>query len=169
MSANKSTRSPKPQPEDAEIGTVDPVPDGVAQLAELFTGPLSDVKFPDVDSEKLSAGCDALREADREVQAAFAALEAAQGRLAEEKDNLSKLAERGLAYAKVFAAEDEELQAQLAEIQLGGSKKPARKAKAKMIPKAEKPKRAPKAAKPKEGTEASADDEEKVVPLEDAS
>lgn len=135
----------------------DPVPAGIAQLVGLFSGPLSEVRFPDVDREKLESACEALRQADAGVQAAFAALEAAQTELEAQTAVLHQLAERGLAYARIFAAGDEALEDQLSEVNLGSAKK-ARKGKAKMIPKADKPRKAKPAEAPPEPAATEADD-----------
>lgn len=124
----------------ADEAATDPVPVGVRQLLEVFAGPLAEVRFPDVDAERLEAACQTLRAADGAVRQALVALEAAQTALADQEMALVKLAERGLAYAKVYGAEDEALQAKLAEVELGGRRGP-RKGKAKMIRKADAPSR----------------------------
>lgn len=129
--------TPKAPREQVESELPDPVPVGVTQVLDLFKGPLSKISFPDVSSKTLEAACDDLRASDAAVQDAFAALEQAQARLAQEQAQLQRLAERGLAYARVFAQEDDALLEQLNGVELG--KKP-RKPKAKMIPKAERQK-----------------------------
>lgn len=126
---------PPPLPEGVE----DPVSEGVRELVELFQGPLQTVSFPDVDREVLEERCDALRDADGDVRRLFAELEAAQVKLAAERDALEKCAERGLAYARVFAGDDEELVEKLGNISVGTAKKGVRKQKAR-VPKAAKAK-----------------------------
>lgn len=124
--------APSPPPAaDATPAGPDPVPPGIRGLVELFRGDLAEVRFPDVDREVLEGACDAVRAADAEVTRLFAELEAAQTALASERSKLGKLAERGLAYARVFAGEDEVLNAKLDALDLGTPKKPGRKGKPK--------------------------------------
>lgn len=109
----------------------DPVAPGVVSLMEVFDGPLEGVRFPDVDHEILSTGCDAVRAADAEVRRLFDELEAAQVHLAEVRANLHRTAERGLAYARVFADDSEEVIEALDAVDLGTGKKGKGRAKAK--------------------------------------
>lgn len=133
----KSKEAPAAEPE----ARPDPVAPGARALIELFHGPLKQVSFPDVDKDKLDAAATAVEEADAEVHRLFAALEAAQAKLSEERTGLVRLSERALAYARIFAGEDEGLVASLDEIELSPPKKAGRK------PKAAKAKAAPKPAK----------------------
>ncbi|MBX2813017.1 MAG: hypothetical protein KTR25_14470 [Myxococcales bacterium] len=156
-STSKATqKSPEAYPTPEE----DPIPEGVKKLVDLFQGPLQSVNFPDVDREILEERCDALRDADADVRRLFSDLEAAQDRLNGERSALEKCAERGLAYAQVFAVGDEELIAKLGEISLGSGKKGVRKQKAR-VPKAQKaatPPPSPTEEAKVENTEMSADE-----------
>lgn len=123
-------RGPAPEEQRdaaADPEAPDPVPPPVRALLELFQGTLREVRFPDVDREVLEAACSALRAADSEVNQLFGALEAAQARLSERRAELARLAERSLAYAKVFAAEDRALLDRVETIDLAGPKRPGRK------------------------------------------
>ncbi|MEL6184945.1 MAG: hypothetical protein AAFU79_10000 [Myxococcota bacterium] len=122
---------PPPVPEQDASEVPDPVPYGVLSLLDVFRTALGDIRFPDVDAEVLEGSCERVREADREVRRLFEALEAAQVKLSEERSNLHRTAERGLAYAKVFAGEDEALLTRLDGVELGGPKKARGKAKPK--------------------------------------
>ena len=150
-----------PPPSSVELppDVPDPVPEGVRELLELFRGPLEAVSFPDVDGAVLEERCNALRAAEAEVSGLFAALEAAQTKLSDERTALEKCAERGLAYARVFASDNEELVLKLDALSLGTPKKAARKAKNK-VPKAKAQKAQQEANKSEEDSpsETKADD-----------
>lgn len=123
--------SPDPVETAAPAAEVpDPIPDGIRALLELFKGPLSEVRFPDVDRSILEEAGEAVRSADAEVHRLFAELEAAQNRLSEKRNELTKLADRARSYARIYAAEDAGLVAQLEAIDLGPAKKAGRKPKA---------------------------------------
>lgn len=120
-----------PAPAEDLPAAPDPVPAGVLELMDVFTTEMDGVAFPDVDAEVLMTSCEQVRAADSEVRRLFADLEAAQVRLTEERARLHRTSERGLAYARVFAGDDEALLARLDGVQLGGPKKVSRKAKTK--------------------------------------
>lgn len=136
--APKATAAKAPTRAVGEVkeSSPDPVPGGVIELLKLYQGPLAEVSFPDVDRDILEEACETLREADEEVRRLFAELEKAQTAVAERRSEMAKVAERGLAYAKVFAG-DGDLRDRVNGIDLGIAKK-TRKAKAKPAkPKAE--------------------------------
>ncbi len=83
--------------------TNDPVPAVAARVLELFHGPLSDVRFPDVDRASLDADAAAVREASEAVRDAEAALSAAKDALEAAQRVLRERAQRGLSYARIFA------------------------------------------------------------------
>lgn len=154
-SAPKTSGKAAPKPVPVDPAVPDPVPFGVLTLMEVFKTALAGVRFPDVDVEVLEEGCEAVRAADAEVRRLFEALEAAQVDLSEARAALHKQGERGLAYARVFAGDDEKINEALDAVELT-PKKSGRKAKAKMIPKSEAP---PRRAKPKTEAEPPTPDE----------
>lgn len=83
--------------------TNDPVPAVAARVLELFHGPLSEVRFPDVDRASLDADAAAVRDASQAVRDAEAALAAAKDALEVTQRALRDRAQRGLAYARIFA------------------------------------------------------------------
>lgn len=133
----RAARAKKPStPVEVAADTPDPVSEGVRGLMALFTEELAEVRFPDVDGEVLGSAAETVREANAEVNRLFAELEAAQVKLADEKLALGKLAERGAAYVRIFAADNEALVEKLDGLDLGGAKRAGRKTKAKASAKA---------------------------------
>lgn len=122
--------APTPTPAAADAArAADTLPPALRELVAIFEGPLSEVRFPGVDSKVLT---ELAAQADREtvrVEELRAQLDSAHSGLIDVKARLQRAAEQGLAYAKVFAAGDAELLARLAEVNLGGEPK-RRKARA---------------------------------------
>ncbi|MFO0713145.1 MAG: hypothetical protein U0353_25035 [Sandaracinus sp.] len=81
----------------------DPISPFVHDVLELFEGPLGEVRFPDADRASLTQLADAANEAQCEVEALEAALEAARARARAAQETLGDHASRALAYARVFA------------------------------------------------------------------
>jgi ElaB/YqjD/DUF883 family membrane-anchored ribosome-binding protein len=96
----------------------DPISPAMRALLEVFSTELSEVKFPDVDTEVLEEGASRVREQAEAVARAQAALEAARQALADSQDTLLQKGQRALAYARVFSEEDAELSAKLEAITL---------------------------------------------------
>lgn len=90
----------------------------VQAILQLFQGPLSDVRFADVDAKGLSNLADEVERAATAVREQEAQLEQSRVALAQRQEALLSLAQRALAYAKVFAENDEALSASLNAISL---------------------------------------------------
>jgi hypothetical protein len=89
--------------------TPDAVPDDLLEVVKLFAGALSDVRFPDVDGATLHAAAETVRERARELETARRALATAERHLADATAQLREQALRGVAYARVYAADDDGL------------------------------------------------------------
>lgn len=103
-------------------------PDAVQAVLELFKGPLSDVRFADVDASGLESVAAEVERAAAAVQEQDAHLAALRLSLAERQDALLSLAHRALAYARVYAESDEALSARLNAISLPRAAKPRKNA-----------------------------------------
>jgi hypothetical protein len=95
-----------------------PIPAPIQSLLAVFTTSLADVRFADVDGERLAQFAAEVEAAAETVAAAQSALDAAQGALQERQDTLLHQAQRALAYARVYAESDEPLSVQLEAISL---------------------------------------------------
>ena len=105
----------------------DPVSEAVAALIDVFGAHSADLCFPEVDHATLEGLADELRQAAVEVERQERALQQARQLLDERRDALRARAERGLAYARIFAEDDEALREQLEGIDLGGTQPAAKK------------------------------------------
>lgn len=112
------------------------LPAPVQAVLELFQGPLSDVRFADVDAAGLANLAAEVEGAASAVAQQEAQLNELKQTLAEKQDALLLLTQRAVAYARVYAEHDEALTAQLASITLPRVAKP-RKASAAKPPSAE--------------------------------
>lgn len=90
----------------------------IQALLDIFATSLADVRFADVDARALAALAAQVTSAAGTVATAQAALEGALEALQREQDTLLQQAQRALAYARVFAENDEALSAQLEAITL---------------------------------------------------
>jgi len=102
----------------------------------LFQGPLADVRFADVDAAVLAKSTDEVESAASAVAQQEARLTELRQALAEKQDALLVLAQRAVAYARVYAEHDDALSEQLASITLPRAAKP-RKASTSKSPNAE--------------------------------
>jgi len=109
------------------------LPAPVQAVLELFQGPLSDVRFADVDAAGLANLAAEVEGAASAVAQQEAQLADLRQTLAERQDALLLLAQRAVAYARVYAEHDEALTEQLARITLPRAGKP-RKASAAKAP-----------------------------------
>jgi hypothetical protein len=109
--------------------TADPVSPALLDLLAVFEGPLAEVQFPGVDQGVLRGLVDQVRGHAHELDQLRAQLDALHNQLTEARLRLLRTAEQGLAYARVFAAEDPELDARLADIHLGSGKAEPRRRK----------------------------------------
>jgi hypothetical protein len=112
----------------------DPVSEPLAALIDVFGAHAAALCFPEVDHAILEGFAAELRQAAVEVERQERALHEARQVLEERRDALRARAERGLAYARIFAEDDEPLREQLEAIDLGASAQPAAKRAAKRHP-----------------------------------
>ncbi len=101
----------------------------VLSVLELFKGPLASMRFGDVDAEALTLLAANVERAGIEVTNAEAKLSELRQLLAAEQEALLALAQRALAYARVYAESHDELTTELNGISLPRPAK-ARKASA---------------------------------------
>lgn len=90
----------------------------IQAVLEVFEGPLAQVRFADVDAATLRGVASEVEAAAAEIEAQQAALEALRKAQADRQEQLLALAQRALAYAKVYAENDDALSARLAAIHL---------------------------------------------------
>jgi len=113
------------------MSSVTPVRDPVAQpfvaLMDVFGAHADTLRFPDVDHVMLEELAGQVREAATEVAQCEQALAHARRALDERQAVLRLRAERGMAYAKIYAEDDATLLAQLDEIDLSPRKTAAKR------------------------------------------
>jgi hypothetical protein len=102
-------------------------------LLELFKGPLGNVRFADVDAEGLANLAAEVEAAASEVQRHEAQLAQLREAHIERQDALLVLAQRALAYARVYAENDEALLEEVNRIALPRAPKPRRPGAAKAL------------------------------------
>lgn len=105
------------------VPTIVPAP--VRALIEVFDEHLADLNFPDLDRGSLHAHAEEVGQALAEVEAARARLESARAALEDAQSALLHHARKGLAYARIYAEDDDALQGPLAAIAFD-DKKPRR-------------------------------------------
>lgn len=98
--------------------SVDPVPSAVRAVLEIYQQELAEVEFPDLTAATLHTQIESVLERAREVERALEFVKSARDALDQTREHLMKSAERGLAYARIYAGDDDQLTARLAEIQL---------------------------------------------------
>lgn len=109
-------------------------PDAVQAVLELFKGPLAEVRFADVDAQGLENAAALVERAAAAVQERETELAALRVSLNEQQEALLSLAQRALAYARVYAESDEALAARLSAISLPRAAKPRKNARAAQAP-----------------------------------
>lgn len=102
----------------------DPITPFAHGVLELFRGPLADVRFPDTDRVSLEALAEACNDAQLEVEALEAALESARARTRGAQEALGDHASRALAYARVFAIGQAELEDAIASLRVPSKTEP---------------------------------------------
>ncbi len=112
------------RPDDESLAAV---PESARALLALFRSELADVRFPDLDRERLERACAEVHAADLEAARLFAALEAAEEARTAARTALSRLVDKGVAYGRIFAAEDPALLAKVLAIDPPPAKKQGRK------------------------------------------
>lgn len=90
----------------------------IQPVLELFNGPLSSVRFADIDAAGLASLAGEVNTAASEVEELEAKLAELRHGLAQRQEALLVLAQRALAYARVYAENDEALLAELNRIAL---------------------------------------------------
>ena len=90
----------------------------IQSVLELFKGPLSSVRFADIDAAGLATAATEVEAAASEVESQRAALSELEQGLAQRQEALLVLAQRALAYARVYAENDEPLLEELNRISL---------------------------------------------------
>jgi multidrug efflux pump subunit AcrA (membrane-fusion protein) len=95
-----------------------PIPAPIQTLLDLFTTSLADVRFADVDGQTLGRCAVEVESAAEAVASAQAALDAAREALQLKQDVLLQRAQSALAYARVYAENDEALSSQLDGVSL---------------------------------------------------
>ena len=103
---------------------MNPQPSPVQAVLELFQGPLAEVRFADVDAARLADSARVVDAAAAAVAEQEAQLSELRQTLADRQDALLLLAQRALAYARVYAEHDESLSEQLSRITLPRASKP---------------------------------------------
>jgi len=109
-----------------------PLSPPIQALLELFQGPLAEVRFADVDAAGLSHQASLVDAAAVAVAEQEVRLAQLRQTLVEQQDALAVLAQRALAYARVYAEQDDALTEQLTRIALPRANKP-RKVNAKPV------------------------------------
>lgn len=99
------------------------LPPSLQDLVDLFQGPLQTVQFPDIDAPRLLALVAEVGAAQEAVHEAEQLLAEAKREREERLEALLNKAHRALAYARVFAEEDQELSAKLATVNLPKTRK----------------------------------------------
>jgi|SRR6188768_2070266 len=100
------------------------LPPPIQAVLELFQGPLAELRFADVDAAalaELASGVESAASAVAEQEARLAELRQS---LTDRHDALLLLAQRALAYARVYAEHDPALTEQLSRITLAKPAKP---------------------------------------------
>lgn len=96
----------------------------IQSVLDLFKGPLADVRFADIDAAGLTRLAAEVEDAAAEVSEHEAKLAEFRQGLAERQEALLVLAQRALAYARVYAENNDELLEELNRISLPRASKP---------------------------------------------
>jgi len=95
-----------------------PIPESVRAVLALFEGPLAELRFPQIDGERLATQAAEVERCRVELQRALETVQAARSCLEHEQQTLLEQARQAHAYATVYAMEDPPLAEQLAAIKL---------------------------------------------------
>jgi hypothetical protein len=87
-------------------------------VVALFRGPLAGVRFADIDANGLSSLAAEVETATAEIEAQEAKLAELRQAMTQKHDALATLAQQALAYARIYAENDEALSAELGQIVL---------------------------------------------------
>lgn len=103
------------------------VPPPIRAFIDFYDAHLPALNFPDLDQASLHARAAAVGDALDALEAAKAQVEIARTQLEAEQAALLKHARKGLAYARIYAAERDELAESLAQIDLNPQPKTRRR------------------------------------------
>ena len=110
---------------------IPPSSPAIQSVLDLFKGPLADVRFADVDAPGLASLAAEVESAAVEVTAHEAKLAELRQALGERQEALLVLAQRALAYARIYAESNDELLEELNRISLPRVSKPRKPSAAK--------------------------------------
>lgn len=104
MRASSNPSTPKePTLTPVPAGLPDPLPADLQAVVALFDAHLAGVSFPDVDAARLRGLADDVRRLSAEADVARRAMQQAEASAAAALDALRAGAQRGLAYARIYA------------------------------------------------------------------
>ena len=89
---------------------IDPIPEEVSRIIELFSSSLKGVSFPEISADSLKAASREVAKRADELAKAEAAVSAARDRLDLERAQLMRTAERAAAYARIYSQAHPELE-----------------------------------------------------------
>jgi hypothetical protein len=92
------------------------IPESVRAIVNLYGEPLADVRFPDIDRDRLLAAVAEVEQRSADLQHALATVQATRAELEASQAELHELARRAHAYARVFAEGDPALAERVASI-----------------------------------------------------
>lgn len=142
-----------------------PLSPAIQAVLDLFQGPLAAVRFADIDAGTLATAAEEVESASAAVAAQEAQLAKLQQGLNEQQDALLVLAQRALAYARVYAEHDEALSEQLNRISLPRAPKARKASPAKAAEAQAAPSELASAEAPQE-TESSSNESDRVMASE---
>jgi len=99
----------------------------IRELLAVFEGELAEVHFPGVDRKVLAELAGQVDGETRRVEELRQQLDEAQALLGDAQQKLLRAAELGLAYARIYAAEDAALLSRLSDLQVGAAEPPRRR------------------------------------------
>jgi hypothetical protein len=97
---------------------MDALPNPIQSVLQLFEASLSEVRFADIDVKALARAAADVKDVAAVVASAQAALDSARAALEERQEALLQKVQRALAYARVYAENDEALRQKLDAIRL---------------------------------------------------
>lgn len=104
-----------------------PIPTAVQDFYDLFKQDFSNVSFPDISLEILEKLISDVHEKMNSLQEAIALVNSAQQALESSQNELLQKSMRGLAYAKIYAEDQDDLLERLSRINLSKSNRAAKK------------------------------------------
>jgi len=104
------------------------IPEAVEALLSLFKGKLSEVVFPDVSLDVLEKLVIGVKDSGKAVEDAMKLVDVAQEALAAAQDELQQKCSKALAYARIYAEDQDELLEELSAIQFGKAVRATKKA-----------------------------------------